>query len=338
MSKFLDQYVKQAMWEEHKKKCFYCAEPLSFKNIHVDHIIPQIAFEKDKRSLRKKYGLGEDFDFNSLDNFVPSCPSCNSNRKGHRELENGIPLWLNEAKNKRSNIIKRSKKLKIELSLDLPDQYKEFFLSSPDFMLSQLSLEKIRKTDIELYKNLAFSSDFYPLHLTSPEDENIKIPITNLSQYKIYSDKGFYGYTTPEIDLCGVCDACLNFFEKFESAIGLKEKFNFIDYYRSLPAIILHTIGPEEDCDFKNYDTIGDYINAHENIEIDLNNDKVKMVIIHKEYNEDEIYIMKELLQADFTGDGNSESIIFIYYRSGGTFHYTFSIQAAYLNGRLVLQ
>lgn len=313
MSKYLDQYLNQAMWEAHNKKCFYCVEPLTFKNIHVDHIIPKAAFVNEEKTIREKYSLDDSFNFNSVDNFVPSCQSCNAGRKGSKELLNGIPLWLDENKKKKDWIIKRATDLKSQLSLDLPDQYKEFFVSSPDFMLSELSVERIRKTDIPLYKNLAFSQNLYPLHLTSPDDESIKVLVTNLSQYKLYSDKGYYGYTTPEIGLCSVCDACLILFEKFEVAFTCKNMLNFRDHYRSLPATTLDVRGPDGVFDFKDYNTIGEYIDAKDNVIEDVTSSHVKIIINHKKYNEQEIYIMQEVLQADFSGNGNNESIIFVY-------------------------
>lgn len=328
-------YTKQAMWEAYNKKCFYCGENLAFKNIHSDHVIPQNLFEANDTATRVKYNLDANFNLNSIVNFVPSCQSCNSARKGKTEFEHGIPMWLHEVKSKKQGILDGTRKIKNRLAFDLPDEHKIFFVTSPDFMLSDLSLDKIRKTDIPLYKNLSFNPDLFPLHLTSPDDDNIKVPVSNLVQFEKYSKQGYYGYTTPEIALESACHACLYLFEQFETAVAVEIKYKFEEYYRSLPAQILHVLGPADDFDYKDYENIGEYIDAKDNISVEIVDSRVKILVQYE--GSQEFYLMNEVLQADFTGNGNNESIIFIYYRSGGTFHYSYSIHAAYLNNKLIL-
>lgn len=337
MPRYIDQYTKQSMWEAHGKRCFYCREGLIFKNIQVDHVIPQVVFEGQESDLRNKYNLDVDFNFNGLDNFVPACQSCNAARKGSKELQNAIPLWLRETKTVKEKIEKSAARFKNKLRFDLPDKYREFFLTSPDFLLSDLSIERIRKTDIPLYKNLAFHPDCYPLRLTSPDDPKVNVYIKSLSQYEKYRDLGYYGSTTPDISLESLCNICLTLFEKFEDALPVSSIYDFKNSYRSLQATTLHVIGPEEDFDYKDYETIGDYIDSKDNITEEISDNRVKLVIDHPEFKKQEYYIFKEVLQADFTGEGNNESIIFVHYKSAGTFSFSFLIHATYWEERLIV-
>jgi len=330
----IDRYTKQALWEAHKKRCFYCGESLSFNNIQVDHVIPVIAFEGQEQEIRNKYNLDSQFHFNSLDNYVPACQGCNTTRKRDIVSKNGIPIWLNEVLKSKEIVIKRAAQLKHELSLDLPDQYKEFFLSSPDFSLSDLSLETIRKTDIEKYKHLAFKPGYFPLTLVSPDGQKETELITNLSQYEKYRDQGYYGRTTPAIGLASACDACLDFFEVFEKAVALDNKIDLKDYFRLLPCKLLHVIGPEEDFNYRKFNSIGDYLDANSNVTTDISDNSIRITIHHPQFNEREIYIFQEVLQANFSGGQDREAIIFVYYKSGGTFHISFASHAKEVNGQ----
>lgn len=324
----LDEYTKQALWVEHKKSCFYCREILEYKNIHVDHVIPSKVFSGNESAVRLKYSLALTFDFNSLDNFVPSCQSCNSFRKNQHEIENGIPLWLMQCSSKKTQILKLAEKIKKSLTLDLPDQYRQYFLSSPDFLLSGVSIQAIRKADIPIYKVMAFHSDYWPLQLTSPTNDDEKVSINNLIQYEEWSSKGYFGLTTPDIAMSSFCEACLSFFAYFADAIYIEDKIPLSSYWAQLPASILHAIGPEEDFSFNKFNTIQDFINANPNIKIEHQGQDIILTIHEKQYYSTETYYIKEILQSSSVGDDEREAIIFIHYKSAGTLNFTYSVLA----------
>lgn len=325
------------MWEAHRKRCFYDHTALMFGNMQVDHIIPQALFTGHEDSLRSKYNLSPDFDFESLDNYAPACQFCNVSRKRAEELENAIPMWLAEVASLKSKIISGAQKIKNKLTLDLPDQYKEFFVSSPDFMLSGISLERIRKIDIPLIKELTFRPDLFPLKMTSPEDSNIKIPVHSLSQFEHYFKIGYYGASTPEIALDTLFQSCLFILDKFKDAIFLEIHLDFREFYRSLPASILHVIGPESDFQFRDCNTIGECIDKNKNIDIEIDGKSLILTIHHDEFKQKEIFRFDEIIQADFSGNGNHESILLIFYRSPGSFHCSFPLYIAFQKEKLIV-
>jgi hypothetical protein len=70
---------RRALWEAHRKRCLYCGEPLSFKELVIDHVIP----EKDAKRidlLRVTHGLGADFDIEGDENLAPACHACNTDK------------------------------------------------------------------------------------------------------------------------------------------------------------------------------------------------------------------------------------------------------------------
>ena len=62
-----------ALWKAYGERCAYSGEPLSFANLHIDHILPEILLD-DRDGLeriRAEYGLSQAFDINSYDNWLP---------------------------------------------------------------------------------------------------------------------------------------------------------------------------------------------------------------------------------------------------------------------------
>lgn len=329
----MDKFLRQAAWEIGDKKCFYCREFVPLRNTHLDHVIPAKLFKDNEVTVKEKYNLVNEFDFDSVDNLAISCASCNSSRKRANEYERGIPIWLEEIQKFKEKVLKRCKELEHQLSLDLPDEYKEFFLSFPAFMPTDQSISEIRKKDIPLLRQLSLGEHYYPLHLVSPQDENDKVLIKNLDMFQKYLHKGYYALTTPEIALSSLCASCLTFFDLLESASPLESQTDFEDYWRELPFELLEPtiigdrlVGHEE-----HYETLEDYINSKENVEVDVNGKAVEITILHPLHNEEEKYFIKEILQADFTNENNErEAVLFVHYKSAGTLNFSYSTVVTY--------
>ncbi|MGV8948743.1 MAG: hypothetical protein ACOH2E_05180 [Candidatus Paracaedibacter sp.] len=162
---------------------------------------------------------------------------------------------------KKMKLIKKTLEIRKELSFDLPDQYKEFFISSPSFMLSNLPIHHIRKKDIPVYKEMIFKNDGFVL--VGPTN-NEKIYIKTLREYEEYSNKGYYGQTSCAIGMETLCYACLQFFYMLEKATPLINKIEFRDYVRGLPIEILSGTFFEDQFEaLEKYDNIGNFIDLH---------------------------------------------------------------------------
>ncbi len=106
---YLDFTKRQAIWEAHNKRCFYCGELLLFKDCELDHIIP-ISLKKKPvklKSVLSDYGLPRDFNLDSLENYLPCHKRCNQ-QKGDRLYSKNVVLhYIEQAKFK----IERIKKI-----------------------------------------------------------------------------------------------------------------------------------------------------------------------------------------------------------------------------------
>jgi hypothetical protein len=87
----LNNVFREALWEVHGKKCFYCKENLLLVVMEVDHVLPETLQKDRKRRLEvlKQSGLAEDFRILGFENLAPSCHKCNSD-KGETILPPGV--------------------------------------------------------------------------------------------------------------------------------------------------------------------------------------------------------------------------------------------------------
>jgi len=76
---------RQALWEAHRKRCLYCKKPLLFKELIIDHVIPEKTAKDDNQlaRLRITHGLGADFDIAGDENLAPACHACNTGKIDH---------------------------------------------------------------------------------------------------------------------------------------------------------------------------------------------------------------------------------------------------------------
>ena len=70
------------VWDAHDGMCFWCREPLEFRHVTIDHVLPEL-LENDPKKLAvilKSFALAIDFKINDFPNWVPSHQSCNSRK------------------------------------------------------------------------------------------------------------------------------------------------------------------------------------------------------------------------------------------------------------------
>jgi hypothetical protein len=73
---------RRALWEAHRQRCLYCRKPLAFKELIIDHVIPETTAKDAERlaGLRITHALGMDFDILGDENLAPACHACNSDK------------------------------------------------------------------------------------------------------------------------------------------------------------------------------------------------------------------------------------------------------------------
>lgn len=77
-----DKDVRSALWLAYDKKDVYSGDLLRYREMEVDHIIPQEIFKNEKQKLEilNLLGLDSNFEKDSLENFVPTRRELNSSK------------------------------------------------------------------------------------------------------------------------------------------------------------------------------------------------------------------------------------------------------------------
>jgi len=86
MAKYSFSRVQRyALWKIHDGKCFWCGEPIRYRDVTIDHVIPESLDDKPDELMRIKtlYGLSSEFQVNDYCNWVPCHGTCNSSKQDH---------------------------------------------------------------------------------------------------------------------------------------------------------------------------------------------------------------------------------------------------------------
>ena len=105
---------RYGVYTVHREKCYMCTEPVDLYSMQVDHIIPEALLDDpyELKSVLVSFGLSENFDIQSFENWLPSCARCN-NRKRNRIFKPTpqIQLELEIAAEKSSDAKELAKKI-----------------------------------------------------------------------------------------------------------------------------------------------------------------------------------------------------------------------------------
>src|ERR1700704_1037426 len=84
MPSTLTPALRIGLWEAHKRRCAYCGEPLSYRELEVDHLVPQHLADspREMRRVLGRLGLPSDFDLNDRRNLLPVHRHCNNRKSG----------------------------------------------------------------------------------------------------------------------------------------------------------------------------------------------------------------------------------------------------------------
>lgn len=72
---------KVSIWRADGKKCFYCGVPVPYREIQIDHIVPEKVSADKLAEL--KLDLPADFDINSIPNWGTCHQGCNARKKAY---------------------------------------------------------------------------------------------------------------------------------------------------------------------------------------------------------------------------------------------------------------
>ncbi len=84
MSKYqFSSAERYAVFTVHGEVCYLCRCPIDMGTFQVDHVIPE-SLEDDPDKLNKvleSFGLGDSFEINSFENWMPACVQCNNRKR-----------------------------------------------------------------------------------------------------------------------------------------------------------------------------------------------------------------------------------------------------------------
>lgn len=126
-------YLRKAIYEVYKHKCVYCGDLILPKNMHVDHILATKAEMNNETALNQyMQELNTDgFIIDSVENYIPSCSSCNIKKNNRNFNVNNFRYFHQLA-------LENSEKI-----LSYIEDYKKKNCDFPDYNLDYDYWEKI---------------------------------------------------------------------------------------------------------------------------------------------------------------------------------------------------
>lgn len=354
MSKYRFNIIdRQAIYESHERKCFYCGEIVYFRELQIDHIIPETLLDKEDeyKALVKRLRLPNSFNINSFYNWVPSHSKCNNRKSGELFQDSAIIFYLDLARRKVATVLSLVKKINkrlesdkllttisfalaenlIEFS-DIQNVIKEYDAGSEQFRLHS-ELEFIDR----IYRNWINQNDFTELMvlpvktgsseneglvLTHPDDSTIRFTVKNCQEYFEYTDKGYYPYTNYSIKMSAFFNRTCGLIQEIKHATipslsYISEQNVSIKNYELLPLSLLESFNPDT------RELIENLPNATFKDWIDIGQIKIIEEFengFHLEIS-GEGFMMIELLRADLNNDNIEDILVFCYdYATEGTF------------------
>ncbi|GIO56910.1 HNH endonuclease [Paenibacillus cineris] len=168
----IEANLRRAIWKAYHKKCFYCGEDVSWRELHIDHFIPRHLDSDLKREILSDLKLDVDFEFNSLKNLVPSHSSCNTGRKG-KLVPKSINIVAGTLLITENQI---PKILEIKEKLDLEEKYDE------NIAQMVAHIEKGYVTPEELYDHLSQDDESF-VEAETIEANSARISTKNVMIY-----------------------------------------------------------------------------------------------------------------------------------------------------------
>ncbi len=102
-----DKDVRSALWQAYDKKDYYKGTEIEYRELEVDHIVPEEVFrdEERKRKTFKELKLEENFEKDSLENYVPTRRNTNSQKKDNVDYV-VVKMALDKAKQMKPKVEK----------------------------------------------------------------------------------------------------------------------------------------------------------------------------------------------------------------------------------------
>lgn len=110
---------RRAIFDAYTGRCLYTGDYLDISDFHIDHIIPESIKEKPTEfsELKKKLGLGDDFNINGYENLCATAPRINRLKSNHTGNPNNTRFYLDVALRNKNKIIDLISKIEKKISV-----------------------------------------------------------------------------------------------------------------------------------------------------------------------------------------------------------------------------
>lgn len=98
------------LWKSYNYKCFWCGEPLDYKQTTIDHLFPEkLLSEPDElERIKRAYSLPSNFKINDFCNWVPAHNICNAKKSIKLIKKSPMFLLSIEEVQKKAIVVKRA--------------------------------------------------------------------------------------------------------------------------------------------------------------------------------------------------------------------------------------
>lgn len=211
--------MRQAIWEAHDKRCAYCGDPLSYKDLALDHIIPQA---EDLNRASAMFGLGAEFDFDGPENLLPTCARCNRQKSDRMSNLTIVSHFIELAQGRRKEVLTiyrrvtkqdhgeavralvlgslESGTLTEEIIKELIKEASprlEFLVSQHFSLWPKISAQGLTREDVApLLTRMVRVGGTDDVGVELANDDGERVIVSSLAEYREATDKGFFPLTT----------------------------------------------------------------------------------------------------------------------------------------------
>lgn len=241
-----DNLTRSSIWTTYNCLCFYCSQSLDWGDLQIDHIIPESLQnnQEDFDNIKDDLKLDKKFNLNDIYNLVPCHSKCNSRKSDNLFTKSTTLFYLSlalKAEPKVKAEIERLKKkknkgliiskLQSALSANIinPEELKGILYEAEkkNWDLKQIKLPIGIEFIDEIYDIFYFDTNFASLfdkklmiynddeYLELVNDDNDRVNVSTLNEWKDATKKGFYPVTTYSIKM----SYTFTFFEQFIEAL-----------------------------------------------------------------------------------------------------------------------
>lgn len=339
---------RRSLWEAHGKRCAYCGEPLEFRALCIDHIVPQtLERSGEVDQLLERLGLPKSFNFHGELNLLPSCHRCNMAKSAKLFELPRLALLLEGAKSKSKKVAELKSKYEAEdhaaeariaLSLalgrgaasfdqaaewlaDIGREHGRYSLNHEIRLADGTNLKAIRKDEISRLLDAPIVPE---PGLELLDDHDSSVSVRTCREYQKARSDGFYPYTTYAIKAASAFQIPLAVFGAIQrSAVPersfIREPYVGVADLHLMPLALAPGVswgpGGEDAVEFQGATNLQDLVDAGRmrirrvrNGSLELEDDGAGALFM-------------ELIRSDITGDGNEDILIAVYdYATQGTF------------------